>query len=121
MAEQGKGTQASRARNRRYAWNNLSVHNSVLKGARRCCSKVSITKERKMETVMHILQFTPSTLARRRGEETGQKVVAYVNADAITLDFSEPHLHSPSAFVRSRANMKAESRRSYAVSKSRAK
>ena len=88
MAEQGKGTQASRARNR-YAWNNLSVHNSVLKGARRCCSKVSITKERKMETVMHILQFTPSTLARRRGEETGQKVVAYVNADAITLDFSE--------------------------------
>ena len=42
-----------------------------------------------MDNLMHILQFTPSTLARRRGEEAGQKVVAYVNADAITLDFSE--------------------------------
>ena len=42
-----------------------------------------------MDAVMHILQFTPSTLTRRRGEEVGQKVAAYVTAEAITLDFSE--------------------------------
>ena len=42
-----------------------------------------------MNTVMHVLQFTPSTLVRRRGEEAGQKVAAYVTAEALTVDFSE--------------------------------
>ena len=47
-----------------------------------------------MGTVMHILQFTRSTLLRRRGEEAGKKVVAYGTSESITLNFSET---SPSA------------------------
>ena len=38
---------------------------------------------------MHILQFTQSTLVRRRGEAAGRKVATYITGDVIALDFSE--------------------------------
>lgn len=42
---------------------------------------------------MHILQVTPSTRTRLRGQEAGREVVARLRAEAVALDF---HTTSPS-------------------------
>lgn len=39
-----------------------------------------------METTIHLLKLTPSTLTRPRGEEAGKKMAAYVQAGAVELD-----------------------------------
>ena len=52
-----------------------------------------------MGTVMHILQFTRSTLLRRRGEEAGKKVVAYGTSESVTFSLFLGRFGSDSPWV----------------------
>jgi len=54
-----------------------------------------------MEHVVHILELTPSTLTRPRGEEAGRQVAAYVKAGAVEFDLDDtsPSLSFLDGFV----------------------